>query len=34
VVELAVDYSVPDIAEFVTRAVRMQGDLVLATLSL
>jgi hypothetical protein len=34
VVELAVDYSVPDIAEFVTRAVRMQGDQVLATLPL
>jgi hypothetical protein len=32
VVELAVDYSVPDIAKFVTRAVRMQGDQVLAIL--
>jgi hypothetical protein len=32
VVELAVDYSVPDIAKFVTGAMRMQGDQILAIL--
>jgi hypothetical protein len=33
VVELAVDYSVPDVTEFVTRVVRMQGSQELGTLS-
>lgn len=32
VVELAVDYAVPDIAKFVTRVVRMKGDAELAIL--
>jgi hypothetical protein len=32
VVELAIDHSVPDIAEFVTRVVRMQGSQELAML--
>ena len=32
VVELAVDYSVPDIAEFVARAMRMRGHQVLEIL--
>jgi hypothetical protein len=34
VVELAVDYSVPDIAQFVTRVVQMHASQELATLSL
>jgi hypothetical protein len=34
VVELAVDYSVPDIADFVTRVVRMQAGQEIATLPL
>jgi Family of unknown function (DUF7002) len=34
VVELAIDYSVPNITEFVTRVVRMQGSQELGTLAL
>jgi uncharacterized protein DUF7002 len=34
VVELAIDYSVPNITEFVTRIVRMQGSQELGTLAL